>query len=68
MLLKNVREIHQNKELIELIGYHKIFWSDFGLKWSDFGQILVRFSGKIGQIFGQILENFSQILIISTLL
>ena len=46
MLLKNVGEIHQNKELIELIGYHKIFWSDFGLKWSDFGQILVRLSGE----------------------
>ena len=35
--------------------------------WVKSGQILVRFSGKNGQIVSQILENFSQISIISTL-
>ena len=64
--LKHVLEIHRDKELIEVIEYQNVFWSDFCQKWSDFGQILVRFSGKIGQIVSQILENFSQILIIST--
>ena len=39
----------------------------FGQIFVKNGWILVRFSGKIGQIVSQILKNFSQILIISTL-
>ena len=41
----------------------------FGQMFVKNARILVRFSGKIGQIVSpsQILENFSQILIISTL-
>ena len=65
--LKHVIKIHRDKELVEIIEYQNVFWSDFCQKWSDFGQILVKFSGKIGQIVSQILESFSQILIISTL-
>ena len=48
----------------------KIFlfsWLDFLSKIVKNGQILVRFSGKVGQIVGQVFANFSQILIISTL-
>ena len=52
-------EIHEDKELIEIIECHSVFMSDFCQKWSDFGQIFVRFAGKIGQIVSQILENFS---------
>ena len=37
--------------------YQNVFWSDFCQKWLDFGQMLVRFSGKIGQIVSQILES-----------
>ena len=44
-----------------------VSWSDFLSKIVKNGQILVRFSGKIGQIVSQIFANFSQILIISTL-
>ena len=66
--MKPALEIHRDKELIEVIEYQNIFWSDFCQKWLDFGQILVRFSGKIGQIVSQTLENFSPILIVSTLL
>ena len=61
--LKNVLNIHRDKEITEFIEYTNISWSDFGQK----GRILVRFLCKIGQIVSQILENFSQILIISTL-
>ena len=65
--LNHLLEIHRGKELIEVIEFKNVIWSDFCQKWSDFGQILVRFSGKIGQIVSQILKIFSQILIISTL-
>ena len=61
--LKHALEIHRVKELLEVIEYQNVFWSDFCQQWLDFGQIL----GKIGQIVSQILESFSQILIISTL-
>ena len=66
-VFKHILKIHLVKEFIEVIEYQNVFWSDFCQKWSDFGQILVRFSGKIGQIVSQILKIFSQILIISTL-
>ena len=46
----------------------KIFWPDFGSKGVKNCQMLVRFSGKIGQIVSQILKNFSQILIIIKLI
>ena len=65
--MKNVLKIHQDKEVIKLMEYTNISWSDFGQKISTLGQILVRFLGKIGQIVSQILENFNQIQIISTL-
>ena len=65
--LKHILKIHLVKELIEIIEYQNVFWSDFCHKWLDVGQILVPFSGKIGQIVCQILESLSQILIISTL-
>ena len=39
----------------------------FGQIFVENGWILVRFSGKIGQIVSQIFESFIQILIISTL-
>ena len=41
-------------------------WSNFLSKIVKNGQILVRFSGRIGQIVCQIFANFSKILIIST--
>ena len=53
--LKHVLEIHRDKELIEIIEYQNVFWSDFVKN----GRTLVRFSGKIGQIVSQIFENFS---------
>ena len=52
MFLKHVLEIHREIELIEIIKYQNVFWSDFCQKWFDFGQILVRFLGKISQIVG----------------
>ena len=65
--MENVLRIHRDKEIIKVIEYTNISWSDFGQKKSNFGQILVRYLGKIGQIVSQILEDFSQIIIISTL-
>ena len=50
VFLRNVLKIHGDKDVIELIEYTNICLTDFGQKWSNFGQILVRFSGKIGQI------------------
>ena len=52
---------------IYIIENFIVSWSDFLSKIVKNGQILVRFSGKIGQIVSQIFANFSQILIISTL-
>ena len=55
--------IHGDKECF----LPKMCWSYFWSKLVKKGQILVRYSGKIGQIVSHILENFSQILLISTL-
>ena len=67
MFLKHILEIHRDRELMEVIEYQNVFWSDSCQKWLDFDQILVRFPVKIYQIVGQIFESFSKILIISTL-
>ena len=41
--LKHLLEIHGDKELIEVIEYQNVFWSDFRQKmvgfWSYFGQM-----------------------------
>ena len=56
--LKHLLEIHRDKELIEVIEYQNVFWSDFCQKWFDFGQILVRLLGEIGKIVSQIFGKF----------
>ena len=56
--------VNNSKKIIEIFP---VSWSDFLSKIVKNGQILVRFSGKLGQIVSQIFANLSQLLIISTL-
>ena len=65
--LKHILEIHRELELIEVMEYQNVFFSDFCQKWSNVGQILIRLLRKNWSDIQSDLRSFSQILIISTL-